>query len=195
MGKKAVSSYARGYALKLKEQHLKIGMGIMLEVEKVLKVGGVGMGWGGVGCTSGETGHPTPLAQPSLSTPFPLPPPALSPPPCPRRPALSPAFLSPAFPALTPLQGNSNATWGLLNHLRTICTGEVPPPLPGTAHGRPASPARPAAAHSRPASPARPGAAHSRPASPARVQEGPPGVRCGRGGEGKEVRGWVRWVG
>lgn len=36
---KHVDSYARGYALKLKEQQLKIGMGLMVEVEKVIQVG------------------------------------------------------------------------------------------------------------------------------------------------------------
>lgn len=36
---KHINSYARGYALKLKEQQLKVGMSLMLEVEKVLQVG------------------------------------------------------------------------------------------------------------------------------------------------------------
>jgi len=33
-----VNSYARGYASKLKEQQLKVGMSLMVEVEKVLQV-------------------------------------------------------------------------------------------------------------------------------------------------------------
>jgi len=35
---KHVNSYARGYASKLKEQQLKVGMSLMVEVEKVLQV-------------------------------------------------------------------------------------------------------------------------------------------------------------
>ncbi len=38
---KHVNSYARGYATKLKEQQLKVGMSLMVEVEKVLQVGAV----------------------------------------------------------------------------------------------------------------------------------------------------------
>lgn len=35
---KHVNSYSRGYAMRLKEQQLKVGMSLMVEVEKVLQV-------------------------------------------------------------------------------------------------------------------------------------------------------------
>jgi len=84
---KHVNSYARGYAQKLKEQQLKVGMSLMVEVEKVL-------------------------------------------------------------------QGNQDATWGLLNHLRCICTGEAPSSrAPSRSSSRGASPARPSSSKGRPPSP------------------------------------------
>ncbi|KAF5839199.1 hypothetical protein DUNSADRAFT_1336 [Dunaliella salina] len=84
---KHVNSYARGYAQKLKEQQLKVGMSLMVEVEKVL-------------------------------------------------------------------QGNQDATWGLLNHLRCICTGEAPSSrAPSRSSSRGTSPARPSSSKGRPSSP------------------------------------------